>query len=63
MPVSDDLVSCTDHLQHAFINISNRPSLEGRRIVIVDTPGFDSTFKDDQEIWRRIQFVYCLALW
>jgi hypothetical protein len=54
MVVGHSLKSCTVNLRHAFIPISNRSSLEGRRIVIVDTPGFDDTYTDDQEILRRI---------
>jgi hypothetical protein len=52
MAVGHDLRSCTSNLQHAFIR--DRPHLNGRRIVIVDTPGFDDTYTDDREILRRI---------
>jgi hypothetical protein len=56
MPVGHDLKSCTSSLQHAFIGLDfeGRPELKGRRIVIVDTPGFDDTYTEDQEILRRI---------
>ena len=57
MEVGHDLKSCTNKLQHAFIelsHISKHQELKGRRIVIVDTPGFDDTTVDDSEILRRI---------
>jgi hypothetical protein len=55
MPIGHDLKYCTTNLQHTFISdIPNRPSLNGRRIVIVDTPGFDSTYAEDREILKRI---------
>jgi len=55
MQVGHDLKSCTNNLQHAYINdIPKRPTFKGRRIVIVDTPGFDDTYSDDGEILRRI---------
>ena len=49
MKVGHGLDPCTTTLQYTFI--PNRPRLEGRRIVIVDTPGFDDASTDDQ---RRI---------
>jgi len=53
--VGHDLKSCTNKLQHTYISdIPNRPTLKGRRIVIVDTPGFDDTYAEDREILRRI---------
>jgi hypothetical protein len=52
MQVSDDLKSCTNNLQHTYI--SNCPRLEDRRIVIVDTPGFDNTYVEAREILRRV---------
>jgi predicted GTPase len=56
MAVGHDLRSCTSNLQHAFIEdkVGNRQHLKGRRIVIVDTPGFDDTYTEDREILRRI---------
>ena len=54
MQVGHDLKSCTPTLQHSFIDIPNRPALGDSRLVIVDTPGFDDTYIDDQEILRRI---------
>ena len=55
MTVGHSLVSCTTHLATAAIDpIPGHPRLKGRRLVIVDTPGFDDTFKEDVEILRRI---------
>jgi hypothetical protein len=55
MTVGHELSSCTTTVQHAFINIQDRPRLIGhRRIVIVDTPGFDNTNMDDEDTLRRI---------
>jgi hypothetical protein len=54
MTVGHELKSCTADLKHDFIQISGRPNLNGRRIVIVDTPGFDDTYTEDHEILRRI---------
>jgi hypothetical protein len=57
MTVGHELKSCTSNIQHTFIpyvSIGSRPRLKGRRIVIVDTPGFDDTYTDDKEILRRI---------
>jgi hypothetical protein len=56
MAVGHNLVPCTARLQHDFIEnkVGNRPHLEGRRIVIVDTPSFDDSSTDDKEILRRI---------
>ncbi|KAG1740774.1 P-loop containing nucleoside triphosphate hydrolase protein [Suillus paluster] len=50
-PVGHDLQSCTATIQHAFCPY---PGNRSRRIVFVDTPGFDDTFVDDSEILRRI---------
>jgi hypothetical protein len=45
MAVGQGSVPCTATLQHAFISdIPNHPSLIGRRIVLLDTPGFDNDF-------------------
>ena len=30
------------------------PALHGRRLVLVDTPGFDDTFVDDVQILKQI---------
>ncbi|KDR74818.1 hypothetical protein GALMADRAFT_249713 [Galerina marginata CBS 339.88] len=43
--------SCTSEVIPAYIDpIPGFPELAGRRITIVDTPGFDDTFKTDTEI-------------
>ncbi|TFK20899.1 kinase-like protein [Coprinopsis marcescibilis] len=51
-PVSEvghALISCTQKVHHyAYIHHS------GRRVVVADTPGFDDTYVDDSEIFRRI---------
>ncbi|KAH7925958.1 P-loop containing nucleoside triphosphate hydrolase protein [Leucogyrophana mollusca] len=49
--VGHDLESCTAMLQHIIIPCPGEPT---RRIVFVDTPGFDDTNIDDAEILRRI---------
>jgi hypothetical protein len=54
--IGHDLKSCTTQLQAVPFNISQGP-LKGRRVVMVDTPGFDDTSVNDAEILKRI------ALW
>ncbi|KAH7925383.1 hypothetical protein BV22DRAFT_437890 [Leucogyrophana mollusca] len=49
--VGHDLQSCTSSIQHVIVPYPPDPS---RRIVFVDTPGFDDTYLDDSEILRRI---------
>ncbi|KAH6880587.1 P-loop containing nucleoside triphosphate hydrolase protein [Coprinopsis sp. MPI-PUGE-AT-0042] len=34
--------------------LAQEPELEPRRLILVDTPGFDDTFSDDSDILRRI---------
>ena len=48
--VSDDINSCTQKIEPFIITRANDP----RRIVLVDTPGFDDTYLDDTEVLRRI---------
>ncbi|KAF8064965.1 P-loop containing nucleoside triphosphate hydrolase protein [Lyophyllum atratum] len=49
--VGHDLQSHTVHIQHfTFFH----PDFPKRRIVVIDTPGFDDTTIDDREILRRI---------
>lgn len=49
--VGHDLESHTARLQYfTFVH----PDFHNRRIVIVDTPGFDSIEVEDREILRRI---------
>jgi len=52
MLVGHDISSCTSKIEYAIID--NPSPLEGHRVIIVDTPGFDDTFVDDVEILRRI---------
>jgi hypothetical protein len=47
--VGCSLKSCTQKIEPSIITPPN-----DRRIVLVDTPGFDDTFIDDTEILRRI---------
>ena len=54
MPVGHDISSCTSALQYAIVDNLSTHKLEGRRVIIVDTPGFDDTYEDDVEILRRI---------
>ncbi|KAJ7587376.1 hypothetical protein C8J56DRAFT_1081557 [Mycena floridula] len=55
MKVGHDLQSCTCQLDYTILHTSRHPELGGhRRIIIVDTPGFDNTFETDYEILRRI---------
>ena len=55
MTVGRDMNSCTAQLQYVILGtIPHRPALKNKRLVIVDTPGFDDTYKDDVEILRRI---------
>ncbi|KAF9004213.1 P-loop containing nucleoside triphosphate hydrolase protein [Cyathus striatus] len=49
--VGHELKSCTSSLKHLICALPTDPS---RRLVVVDTPGFDDTFVDDAEILRRI---------
>ena len=47
--VSDDLVSCTYAVQ------PGKPfDLDGRRVVLIDTPGFDDTLRSDMEILNAL---------
>ena len=49
--VGHDLDSCTASIRHVIIP---HPTDEGRRIILVDTPGFDDTYTPDVEILKRI---------
>ena len=49
--VGHELNSCTASIQHVIIP---HPTDEGRRIILVDTPGFDDTYTPDVEILKRI---------
>ena len=54
MKVGHDITSCTSTLQYEVVDNPSTRKLEGRRVIIVDTPGFDDTYEDDVEILRRI---------
>ena len=45
------LESRTSSIQHVIVP---HPEDESRRIILVDTPGFDDTYIEDVEILRRI---------
>lgn len=49
--VSHDLESCTKEISIVPIPFSENPT---RRVILVDTPGFDDTWLPDTEILRRI---------
>jgi len=49
--VDHGLQSCTPEIQRFIVPHPGDPS---RRIIFVDTPGFDDTYVDDAEILRRI---------
>ena len=51
--VAGGLKLCTSSAQHVIIP---HPTDEKRRIILVDTPGFDDTYVEDVEILRRIAF-------
>ena len=53
MCVGHELSSSTSKLQHKIVDNFNPPPREGRRVIIVDTPGFD-THRDCTKILRRI---------
>ena len=44
-----NLASCTDQVQ-----LADEFTLDGRRVVLIDTPGFDDTTKSDTEVLRMI---------
>jgi hypothetical protein len=50
--VGHSLWSCTADIQHVFCECPDDPSQ--RRVVLVDTPGFDDTYIPSGEILRRI---------
>ncbi|KAG6878828.1 hypothetical protein C0992_007406 [Termitomyces sp. T32_za158] len=49
--VGHDLASQTDQIQHV---VYPHPYERGKRVIVIDTPGFDHTTVDDREILRRI---------
>lgn len=53
--VGHDLLSCTEQLKDIAISLLTDYAWIGeRRLILVDTPGFDDTFMDDSEVLRRI---------
>ena len=44
----DDLISCTTEIQSAEFNLA------GKRVVLVDTPGFDDTTQSDVSSFQMI---------
>ena len=56
LPVGDKLVACTSQLESIVLEGLTNPwrRIKGRRVVMVDTPGFDDTYAGDFEILQRI---------
>jgi len=55
LEVGQRMTSCTSQPRPVVIDpIPGFPNLEGRRLVLVDTPGFDDTYQEDVEILKRI---------
>lgn len=51
--VGEDLKSCTSSIEHVIVP---HPTDSSRRIILVDTPGFNDTCLSDVEILKRIAF-------
>jgi len=51
MMVGHDLQSCTNKIEHV---IAHHPRDRSRRIVFVDTLGFDDTYVDDAVVLKLI---------
>ena len=47
--VGMDLKSCTQEVQ-----LADEFTMDGRRVVLIDTPGFDDTAKSDTDVLRMI---------
>ena len=55
MIVGRSLASCTTDLHFGYIEkIEGHPLLQEYRIVLIDTPGFDDTYKTDFAILEKI---------
>jgi len=55
MVVGRSLASCTIELDFGYIEtIEGHPLLQDYRIVLIDTPGFDDTYKSDFAILEKI---------
>ena len=53
--VGHKLTSCTSVLEVVEVrSLSGDPRLKGRGLIIVDTPGFDDTYEEDDKILKRI---------
>lgn len=44
-----ELMACTEEVQ-----LADEFTLDGRRVVLIDTPGFDDTTKSDTQVLRMI---------
>ena len=49
LKVGDDLNSCTSKIQETEEFV-----LDGRRVMLVDTPGFDDTYRSDTDVLKSI---------
>ena len=49
LKVGVDLESCTSEIQE-----SDEFVLDGQRVVLIDTPGFDDTHKSDTDVLKSI---------
>jgi len=49
LKVGEDLESCTSSVQE-----SGEFLLDGRRVVLIDTPGFDDTYQSDTDVLKSI---------
>ena len=49
LKVGVDLNSCTSEIQE-----SEEFILDGRRVILIDTPGFDDTHKSDTDVLKSI---------
>ena len=49
LKVGEDLRSCTSEIQE-----SREFILDGRRVVLIDIPGFDDTHKGDTDVLKSI---------
>ena len=49
LPTGMHLRSCT-----AEVQVANEFTLDGERVLLVETPGFDDTYKSDTEVLKLI---------
>ena len=55
LEVGQSMTSCTNKPCPVVVDpIPGYPNLGNRRLVLVDTPGFDDTYEEDVEILKRI---------